>query len=44
MLSLRVTPYMKTALAELADRRAMSVGEYLARLLSDHLSTAATGT
>lgn len=37
VLTLRLTPEMKVALAALAAERSMSVCEYAARAISDHL-------
>ena len=40
MLCARVSREMKAAIAKLATARKMSISEYMARLLNDHLTTA----
>ncbi len=40
MLCARVSREMKAAIAQLAAARKMSISEYMARLLNDHLTTA----
>ena len=40
MLCARVNREMKAAIAQLAAARKMSISEYMARLLNDHLTTA----
>ena len=40
MLCARVSREMKAAIAQLAAARKMSISEYMARLLNDHLITA----
>lgn len=40
MLCARVSREMKAAIAKLAATRKMSISEYMARLLNDHLTTA----
>ena len=40
MVCARVSREMKTAIAKLAAARKMSISEYMARLLNDHLTTA----
>lgn len=40
MVCARVSREMKAAIAQLAAARKMSISEYMARLLNDHLTTA----
>ena len=40
MLCARVSREMKAAIAQLAATRKMSISEYMARLLNDHLTSA----
>lgn len=40
MICARVSREMKAAIAKLAAARKMSISEYMARLLNDHLTTA----
>ena len=40
MLCARVSREMKAAIAQLAAARKMSISEYMARLLNDHLTSA----
>lgn len=40
MLCARVSREMKAAISQLAAARKMSISEYMARLLNDHLTTA----
>jgi len=40
MVCARVSREMKAAIAKLAATRKMSISEYMARLLNDHLTTA----
>lgn len=40
MVCARVSREMKAAIAKLAAARKMSISEYMARLLNDHLTTA----
>ena len=40
MVCARVSREMKAAIAKLAVARKMSISEYMARLLNDHLTTA----
>lgn len=40
MICARVSREMKAAIAQLAATRHMSISEYMARLLNDHLTTA----